>query len=177
MEWYDIKDREPFIMQLQKKLRSLSVWTADPELRVGVDGIYGNTTRNAVSRFQRMYGIEETGVADFLTWESIDDEYRYYSEVFGKSRSLSPFPDESDFSTGVGDRNDLVLLIQIMLNALRQFYDTYGYVPPNGRYGTTTEGAVREFQRAGGLDMTGRVDRRTWNRLAEEYDIAVRVNE
>ena len=177
MDWYDIRDRKPFIMQLQKKLRSLSRWTKDPALSVAVDGIYDKRTKQSVSRFQELYGLENTGIADFPTWESVDSEYRYYAEVFGKSRSLAPFPDSPDFSTGQGDRSDLVLIIQLMLNELRTFYDLYGYIPPNGRYGTATAGAVREFQRVGGLDMTGRVDRRTWNRLAEEYDIAVRKNE
>lgn len=177
MEWYNIKDRVPFIMQLQKKLRALSRWTDDPSLSVGTDGVYDDGTKNAVRRFQKLYGLEVTGIADFLTWEAIDDEYRYYAEVFGKSRGLSPFPDESDFSVGRGERSDLVLIIQIMLNELRSFYDTYGYIPQNGRFTTATAGAVSEFQRTGGLDVTGRVDRRTWNRLAEEYDIAVRGNE
>ncbi|MBQ4066353.1 MAG: peptidoglycan-binding protein [Clostridia bacterium] len=177
MEWYNIKDREPFIMQLQKKLRSLSKWTQDPSLSVAVDGIYGNRLREAVSHFQELYGLDITGVADFLTWESIDDEYRYYAELFGKSRSLSPFPDEPDFSIGQGDRSDVVLIVQLMLNELRIFYDLYGYIHPNGRYGTATSNAVREFQRLGGLDMTGRVDRLTWNRLAEEYNVAVKGND
>ena len=177
MEWYDIKERGPFIMQLQKKLRSLSRWTGDDALSVAVDGVYDKRTKQAVSRFQQLYGLDITGVADFFTWESIDDEYRYYAELFGKSRSLSPFPDDADYSVGQGDRSDLVLIIQLMLNELRTFYDLYGYIPQNGRYGTATAGAVREFQRAGGLDMTGRVDRRTWNRIAEEYDIAVRGTE
>ena len=61
-----------------------------------------------------------------------------------------------------------------MVNELRLFYDLYGFIPPNGRYSSVTESAVREFQRAGGLEETGRVDRLTWNRLAEEYDIALR---
>ncbi len=177
MEWYDIKEREPFIMQLQKKLRALSRWTDEPSLSVAVDGIYDNRTKQAVSHFQELYGLDITGIADFSTWESIDSEYRYYAELFGKSRSLSPFPDDPGFSTGQGDRSDLVQIIQLMLNELRIFYDSYGYIPPNGRFGSTTDGAVREFQRIGGLDMTGRVDRRTWNRLAEEYDLAVRRNE
>ena len=177
MEWYDIKDRRPFVMQLQKKLRSISKWTGDPALSVAVDGVYGNRLRDSVSHFQQLYGLDNTGIADFFTWESINSEYQYYAEIFGKSRSFSPFPDTTDFSIGKGDRSDLVLIIQLMLNELRYFYDQYGYIPPNGRFGTTTEGAVREFQRVGGLDMTGRVDRRTWNRLAEEYDLAIRKNE
>jgi len=174
LNYYNIKDRRPFVMQLQKKLRSLSRWTDDPALSVAVDGSYDTKTASAVKHFQGLYGLEVTGIADFLTWEAIDDEYRYYSEIFSQSRPISPFPDETDYSIGQGERSDLVLIIQIMLNELRLFYDTYGYIPPNGRYGVATQGAVKEFQRLGGLSESGRVDRRTWNRLAEEYDIALK---
>lgn len=174
MEWYDMKDRRPFIMQLQKKLRALSKWTDDPILSVAVDGIYGKRLTESVSQFQKLYGLDITGVADFLTWEAIDREYRYLSEIFGKSRGISPFPDATDFSVGTGDRSDLVLMIQLILNELRVFYDSYGYIPQNGRFSEATANAVREFQSLGGLQVTGRVDRRTWNRLSEEYDLAVR---
>ena len=177
METYDISQNEPYVMQLQKKLRTLSRRIDDPMLSVGADGIYDNRTKEAVKHFQQLYGLDITGIVDFLTWETIDREYRYYAELFGKSRSLAPFPDHENFSLGQGDRSDLVLIIQIILNELRIFYDTYGFIPQNGRFSTATENAVREFQRIGGLDVTGRVDRLTWNRLSEEYNVAVRKNE
>ena len=174
MDEFNLNNRKAYVMQLQKKFRSLSRFTGDPSLSTAVDGVYDEGTRNAVKYFQSLYGIEETGVVDFVTWKAVDDEFRYYGEVFGKSLSISPFPDNEDFSLSSGDRSDLVLIVQLMLNELRLFYDLYGYIPPNGRYSSVTEGAVREFQRAGGLEETGRVDRLTWNRLAEEYDIALR---
>ena len=39
----------------------------------------------------------------------------------------------------------------------------------NGLFDTKTENAVREFQRINGLDITGEVDKLTWNRLAASY--------
>ena len=36
-----------------------------------------------------------------------------------------------------------------------------------------TARAVRAFQIANGLGVTGRVDRITWNRMAEQYDMSV----
>ena len=35
------------------------------------DGIYGKQTMNAVSAFQKKYGIPVTGIADQNTWDSI----------------------------------------------------------------------------------------------------------
>lgn len=171
---FNIDNRKIYIMQLQNKLRFISKWTENESLSVAVDGVYDDGTREAVKSFQSLYGIEETGAVDFVTWKAVDDEFRYLGEIFGKSRSISPFPDNDDFILAEGDRSDLVLIVQLMLNELRIFYDAYGYIPPNGRYTTSTRGAVREFQIAGGLEPTGIVDRLTWNRLAEEYDIALR---
>ncbi len=176
MDEYSINDTAAFVMQLQKKLRSIAKWTDNAALSVAVDGVYDEGTGNAVKSFQSLYGLGVSGVADRETWEAVDREYRYLREIFGKSRSISPFPDGDAFVLSVGDRSDLVLLVQIMLNELRLFYDGYGFIPQNGRYNLSTRVAVREFQERGGLEPTGSVDRPTWNRLAEEYDLALRTD-
>ena len=74
MDEFNINNSKANVMQLQKKLRSLSRFTDDPALSVAVDGAYDEGTRNAVKYFQSLYGIEETGVVDFVTWKTVDDE-------------------------------------------------------------------------------------------------------
>ena len=60
---------------LQTYLNRISdVYTSIPKLTV--DGIYGQSTANAVREFQRIFGLEETGVTASYTWESIAGEYR-----------------------------------------------------------------------------------------------------
>ncbi len=61
-----------------------------------------------------------------------------------------------------------------MLNELKLFYDCYAYLPLNHKFDQAMAEAVREFQRVVGLECTGIVDKRTWNKLAEEYDLAVK---
>ena len=39
------------------------------------DGIYGSTTMEAVSQFQREHGLPVTGVTDQRTWEMITTVY------------------------------------------------------------------------------------------------------
>ena len=42
---------------------------------VSIDGIFGANTRNAVIAAQRRFGLPQTGVVDFDTWEAIYDQF------------------------------------------------------------------------------------------------------
>ncbi|MGN1415234.1 MAG: peptidoglycan-binding protein [Oscillospiraceae bacterium] len=62
------------------------------------------------------------------------------------------------------------------INEIQQYLRTIsfynGAVPriiPDGIYGAETVNAVKAFQHAYGLPVTGRVDEGTWNKLAGEY--------
>ena len=55
-------------------LSVLSAYISDiPPL--AIDGIFGNTTRNAVIAAQRRFGLPQTGVVDAETWNEIYDQY------------------------------------------------------------------------------------------------------
>ena len=60
--------------QLQEQLDAIaSVYTAIP--RVAADGFYGPATAAAVSEFQSIFGLPQTGVVDFRTWYKISHIY------------------------------------------------------------------------------------------------------
>jgi len=89
--------------------------------------------------------------------------------IEGLRESAPPYP------LRLGSSGDDVRTLQLRLNRIGDNFPSIPKIDPiDGIFGVETQNAVREFQRAGGLDTTGRVDRRTWNRLAEEYDLAVR---
>ena len=90
---------------------------------------------------------------------------------------IFPFPDIEDFEIRRGEQYSLVAIIQIMLDVLKLYYDTFGAVSLGGFYDGATEHARKEFQRINGLAQTGRVDAVTWNRLAEEYNLALYENQ
>lgn len=90
---------------------------------------------------------------------------------------IYPFPDIDDYEIKRGGQYGLVAIIQIMLDVLRIYYDTFGAVPLGGYYDEATENAIKEFQRINGIPQTGRVDALTWNRLAEEYNSALYENQ
>jgi peptidoglycan hydrolase-like protein with peptidoglycan-binding domain len=40
-----------------------------------IDGIFGNATRAAVIAAQRRFGLPQTGIVDFDTWDEIYDQF------------------------------------------------------------------------------------------------------
>ena len=92
-----------------------------------------------------------------------------------RPRSIEPFPAAKGFSCRKGMSGDLVMIIQIMLGEVRIFHDYIPHLPVSGKYCPATAHAVSEFQQGCGLPQTGDVDITTWNRLAEEYDMAMRT--
>lgn len=170
-EYYDYRDEEARIRILQEMLRYIARASGDPALNVAVDGRYDRGTENAVRAFQRKYGISETGRVDYATWQKIREVYGTYRADGGGG--LFPFPDAHG-GIRAGEKSSLVLILQIMLDSIRIFYDGYGEVPLSGVYDRATEEAIRAFQRANLLDVTGVTDRITWNRLAAAYNFAER---
>ena len=68
------------ITNLQRYLRRLSYeYLSTP--RVPIDGIFGESTKNALSEFQRENGLDVTGVADKRTWDSLFSEYQRVTEA------------------------------------------------------------------------------------------------
>lgn len=70
----DIGSSGQKVRQLQEQLNLIGdYYTAIPALTV--DGIYGESTAEAVRQFQRINNMPQTGVVDFPTWYRISDRY------------------------------------------------------------------------------------------------------
>lgn len=155
---------------MQKMLCAIANCSEDPLLHTAQTGNYDESTKNAVTYFQKQNSLPPTGNVDFATWEAMYKAYDCCLKQNAKAVAISPFPSRDGFKVQIGERSDLVLIIQLLLNELRVNYSCYGYVPPNGRFNLTTATAVREFQKINGIDQSGVVDRTTWNRIAEQFN-------
>ena len=170
MDSYNIYDEKTFTLQIQKMLCALAEYTSDPLLHTEQNGSYDDATKNAVKLFQEQNSLPPTGNVDFATWECMYKAYTSCLKQTEKAQPIYPYPTRDGFKVQIGERNDLVLIIQLLLNELRINYSCYGYIPPNGRFNLTTASAVREFQKVNGIESSGVVDRSTWNRIAEQYN-------
>ncbi len=165
---YDLTNERVLTENLQRMLRYLSFAWNDERLRVNVNGEFDERTGNAVRNYQEISGLPVTEVVDLNTWNRIRDDYDRESErrtpVF-----IIPTSGDGDYFTRIGERSDNVIILQVILGALRLYYD-YPHVPVSGVYGPQTAEAIRLFQVANGLSDTGATDIITWKRLAEEYN-------
>ncbi len=161
------------IRNLQTYLRQLAYF--DPRIPlVPIDGIYAEQTRKAVEAFQLIHRLPVSGTVDPPTWDLLYTEYLRSLERHNTPSGLFPFPREPyAYTIRQGEESDLVDILHHMLHTLAQIYDGLRTPPTGNRFSTETERAIRFFQSAHGLPVTGAVDVLTWNALAEAYNRVV----
>ncbi len=136
-------------------------------------GTFGESTENTVKSFQNIFGLQSTGIVDKSTWYRISEIY-YAVKKLGELNSegeLIGVPSNAPTTTVQrGERGSDVILLQFLLNYISTFFDVVPSVIQTGFFGTGTENSIKEFQRNFGLDPTGIVDSKTWDRMYEVYD-------
>ena len=123
----DVKD-------LQTKLKKLGYYDAY------VDGDYGDTTVAAVKAFQKKYNLTADGVAGSETLKKLDTAYK----------NADSNTSTDDDSLRKGATGAAVKTLQTNLKKLG-FYTAY----VDGSFGSTTESAVKAFQKKYGLTADG----------------------
>ncbi len=108
----------------------------------GFDGVFGPNTQNAVKQLQADLNLAADGIVGRQTWTKLMD--------FNKSQPLSK----------KGARNKYVRYMQQKLTS-----KLYNVGTIDGRFGSGTENAVKQFQYENGLAPDGIVGRQTWNKI------------
>lgn len=160
-------DEKAVIRQLQTMLRGIQIAHGD-KATVPVDGIYGTATRTAVEEIQRESGLPVTGTADYATYNQI---YALALEAdFAASEPLPLYAFPKGRTLRAGEVSDLVILVQVILNALTVGYDDHTPFAMNGQYTEEMATAIRRFQMRNGIPPSGDVDKATWNALVRNYN-------
>lgn len=156
------------VSELQDYLRGIAYGGWDIPL-ILTDGIYGEETRIAVEKLQKLLGLPVTGEVDADTWNSIYNLYVDIEDNLFSQEGITPFP---SFETiiGINDKGTVILILQAMINTLASEYYNIPYLTVNGVYDTATAQAVSELQRIFGIDITGLTDIRTWNMLVRTFN-------
>ena len=122
------------VKDLQTKLKKLGYYDAY------VDGDYGDTTVAAVKAFQKKYNLTADGVAGSETLKKLDTAYK----------NADSNTSTDDDSLRKGATGTAVKTLQTNLKKLG-FYTAY----VDGSFGSTTERAVKAFQKKYGLTADG----------------------
>lgn len=156
---------EKDIKELQYYLRTISA--ADSRVRpVGIDGIYGDETREAVRNFQQAHSLPVTGNVTPDDWRSIVGVYSELIRKLAPHRSIKAIRDPS-YVFMPGDRNDAVYFLQIMLNALARRFENITAPTISGVYDEQTIKAAEHFMR---MHDSAQLDKTVWNSISDNYN-------
>ncbi|WP_331714977.1 L,D-transpeptidase family protein [Auraticoccus cholistanensis] len=139
------------VRELQARLSQLDWFSGK------ITDTYAEATEVAVAGFQAKRDLDDTGVVDELTWETLVSMTREPTDDELHNR-LTPGP--ALYQEGA--EGEEVKELQARLAQIGWFS---GKV--TGYYGSETAAAVRGFQEKREIPVTGEVDQRTLDRLAE----------
>ena len=158
------------IRSLQTMLRIIA--EDDPRLPTLVpDGIYGPSTMNSVSSFQRQYGLPVTGITDQPTWDRIVAVYEPALIRVGKAEPIEIIMEPGEVFT-LGASNAYIYLLQSILTQLSNENPSISQPDHNGVLDESTSEALAAFQFLAGLPPTGELDKITWKYLVKQFTLS-----
>ena len=164
---------ESFIEQPIRSLQTMLRVLAEDDARfptVVPDGIYGPSTMNAVSVFQRQSGLPVTGIVDQLTWEQIVIAYEPALIRVDKAEPIEIVMDPGQIFR-YGDSSPYIFLLQSMLTQLSRSHPTIQPPGHSGIMDEETTDSLAAFQRLAGLSVTGELDKITWKHLVLQFTL------
>lgn len=160
-------DKRKAIAELQQALRDIAKTDSDI-ISVIPDGIFGEETEEAIKSFQRRYGFTETGAVDFELWEKIQEEKRRSLFILSDPIQVISIKNE-DLPLSLGQVGKAVHTLNLMLSQLGELYDNFSAVNSGDEFTEETLKEVKKWQQVIGHEISGEVDKLTWNRLSQHY--------
>lgn len=137
---------------------------------IAEDGVFGGATYNAVTAFQRIFGLTQDGIVGRDTWNKLNYIYSVVASgcIYNNSASSSvqPYP---GYIISQGSQGANVSYIQRSLKGIRNVIAPIPFLNVDGVFGSGTANAVRTFQSVFGLSADGAVGRDTWSLLNYIY--------
>ena len=135
-------------------------------------GVFGESTRTAVAKFQSIFNLPSDGIVGKSTWNKLSYLYTSVTRLAdldseGTSLGIGTVPPSSVLRLGSSGQD--VVTLQYLLNVAAEFNSTIPAPKQDGSFGSGTQQSVMAFQRAAGLTPDGIVGPRTWQALYNTY--------
>jgi peptidoglycan hydrolase-like protein with peptidoglycan-binding domain len=139
-------------------------------ITVDIDGIFGESTENAVLNFQKLMGLNADGIVGEDTWRALYNAYRGIVRqipVRYIDGNTIPFPGSV---LRIGSESEDVRVLQEYLNFISERIPEVPSLSVTGYFGEQTQAAVQAVQELYGLDPNGVVGVITWNAITSLYN-------
>ncbi len=135
-------------------------------------GVFGESTRAAVTKFQSIFSLASDGVVGKATWNKLSYLYTSVTRLAeldseGTSLGIGTVPPGSVLRIGSSGQD--VVTLQYLLNMAAEFNASIPAPAQDGKFGPNTQQSVAAFQRAAGLVPDGIVGPLTWQALYNTY--------
>lgn len=135
-------------------------------------GVFGDSTRAAVVKFQSIFSLAPDGVVGKSTWNKLSYLYTSVTRLAeldseGTSLGIGTVPPSSVLRLGSSGQD--VVTLQYLLNVAAEFNSAIPAPRQNGNFGSETQQSVAAFQIAAGLTPDGIVGPLTWQALYNTY--------
>jgi peptidoglycan hydrolase-like protein with peptidoglycan-binding domain len=138
------------------------------------NAVFDDRTKTSVLAFQKLVGTTADGVIGPVTWQIMYNIYKGIKENVEAPQVMStelsmryPYP---GFPLRSDSGGSAVMVLQMMLNHLSDYYPQIPKVAEDGYFGSFTQSAVYTFQNIFGLNADGIVGQETWNELVVQLD-------
>lgn len=160
------------VQSVQVRLNRISTnYPAIPKINP-VNGVFAQSTENAVRKFQNIFGLAEDGVVGRATWYKIQLVYngvKRLSELDSEGLTAEELSRQLPERLSEGSRGDGVRTVQYFLSYIAVYSSLVAPIAIDGIYGPKTASAVSDFQREYGLPVTGEVNEETYSALYDAY--------
>ena len=160
------------VQQIQIRLNRISKsYPSIPKI-YPTDGVFGESTRDAVVAYQNAFNLNPDGLVGKETWYSIQKTYNAVKRLNDlASEGLQREEISLLFNSFLeeGDTGSEVYELQYLLSFAAEYNNEIPPISIDGIFGAGTREATEAFQRANGLNVTGQTDVETWDTLYREY--------
>ena len=135
-------------------------------------GVFGDSTRAAVTSFQNIFNLSPDGIVGKATWYKLSSLYTAVTRLAeldseGTTQGIGTVPPSSVLRPG--SRGQDVITLQYLLDVISEYYPGIPAPAQDGIFGGNTSQAVIAFQREMNLNPDGIVGALTWNALYDVY--------
>ncbi|MBQ8321997.1 MAG: peptidoglycan-binding protein [Clostridia bacterium] len=160
---YRITDTPSAIKEVQKYLSSYS----EDAKFIPPSGVYDDVTRVAVTKFQDEFGIEPSGIVDYLTFITLYDNYIRTLRAHEVSEALDSL---IIFPLVRGTKNQTVRQINHIMGRLLDYYGVIHSLINTSVFTEETERAVIALREIYAMERLGIIDEEFFRRISLDHD-------